>query len=125
MNTLLPRSTADSPISLTTKLLSDKLAEGQSTNIMVTVTNQRAESVGMVVAIIGLPGGLEARYEKLNELVASKTIDFYESKGREVVLYWRGMAANAKRELSIEVVAAVPGSYTGPASRAYLVSILY
>ena len=43
----------------------------------------------------------------------------YEVIGREVVLYWRDMAAQAKVKLSISLVAAVPGAYTGPASRAY------
>ena len=43
----------------------------------------------------------------------------YEVIGREVVLYWRDMAAQAKVKLSISLVAAVPGTYTGPASRAY------
>ena len=40
--------------------------------------------------------------------------------GREVVLYWRGMDAGQSIQLPIQVIAAVPGEYTGPASRAYL-----
>ncbi len=39
--------------------------------------------------------------------------------GREVVLYWRGMEKGQKREVPLSLVAAVPGRYTGPASRAY------
>ena len=48
------------------------------------------------------------------------TIDAYEVLGREVVLYWRGMEPNSRRTIPLSLVAAVPGTYTGPASRAYL-----
>jgi hypothetical protein len=47
-------------------------------------------------------------------------IDAYEVLGREVVLYWRTLAGEANVELPISLIAAVPGIYTGPASRAYL-----
>ncbi len=40
--------------------------------------------------------------------------------GRDVVLYWRSMAAGAKVDVPLSLIAAVPGTYTGPASRAYL-----
>ena len=40
--------------------------------------------------------------------------------GREVVLYWRALAAEARVALPLSLVAAIPGTYTGPASRAYL-----
>ena len=41
-------------------------------------------------------------------------------KGREVVLYWREMKAGQQVRLPLSLVAAVPGTYTAPASRAYL-----
>jgi len=44
----------------------------------------------------------------------------YEVLGREVVLYWRTIKAEQRIDLSLSLVAAVPGKYTGPASRAYL-----
>ena len=43
-----------------------------------------------------------------------------EVLGREVVLYWRSLAPREKVELSLSLLAAVPGTYTAPASRAYL-----
>jgi hypothetical protein len=72
------------------------------------------------VAIVGIPGGLEVRHDQLKELVKSGRIDAYEVIGREVVLYWRYLKAGDKFDLPLSLVAAVPGSYTGPASRAYL-----
>ena len=44
----------------------------------------------------------------------------YEVRGREVILYWRDMQPKQKISLPLSVVAAVPGTYTAPASRTYL-----
>jgi len=43
-----------------------------------------------------------------------------EVMGRNVVLYWRAMQPEARITLPLSLVAAIPGTYTGPASRAYL-----
>ncbi|MCY3018976.1 MAG: hypothetical protein NTW87_08110 [Planctomycetota bacterium] len=94
--------------------------EGGATEANVTVTNKAKEVVPTPVAIVGIPGGLEPRHDQLKELVKKGTIDAYEVIGREVVLYWRTMAADAKVDVPLSLIAAVPGSYTGPASRAYL-----
>lgn len=72
------------------------------------------------MALVGIPGGLEPRIDKLKELVKKGSIDFYETLGRRVALYWRFVQPNETKELLLDVVAAVPGSYTGPASSAYL-----
>ena len=82
--------------------------------------NVQDRALPMAVAIIGLPGGLEPRHDQLKELVKQGAIDFYEVIGREVVLYWRGLRAKQEARLPLSLTAAVPGSYTGPASRAYL-----
>jgi hypothetical protein len=91
-----------------------------SSDLNVTVTNKTKEVVPTPVAIVGIPGGLEVRHDQLKELVKKGTIDAYEVIGREVVLYWRTMAAEAKVDVPLSLIAAVPGTYTGPASRAYL-----
>jgi hypothetical protein len=53
-------------------------------------------------------------------LVKAGTISAYEVLGREVVLYWRSLDKEARVELNLSLIGAVPGTYTGPASRAYL-----
>ena len=73
-----------------------------------------------LLAIVGIPGGLEPRHDQLKELVKSGAVDAYEVLGREVVLYWRELKAGQKVALPLSLVAAVPGTYTAPASRAYL-----
>jgi hypothetical protein len=72
------------------------------------------------VAIVGLPGGLEPRHDQLKELVKKGTIDAYEVRGREVVLYWRSLRARQTVAVPLSLLAAVPGHFTAPASRAYL-----
>jgi hypothetical protein len=101
--------------------LNDKqMVEGAVTEAGVTVTNLAKEPVPTPVAIIGIPGGLEVRHDQLKELVHSGKIDAYEVKGREVILYWRELKAAQQVRLPLSLVAAVPGTYTAPASRAYL-----
>ena len=96
------------------------VGEGETTEVNVTVTNTTAEGLPTPLAIVGIPGGLEPRYDQLKELVEQGTIASFEVIGRDVVLYWREMQPEQVVELSISCVAAVPGTYTGPASRAYL-----
>lgn len=119
-NDALPPSAKECKLSLAASLRSAEVREGELTEAAVTVENRTGESLPTPVAIIGLPGGLEPRHDQLKELVTSGQIDAYEVMGREVVLYWRGLRPGEKRELSLSLLAAVPGSYTGPASRAYL-----
>jgi len=115
-----PTSDKDCKLDLSVKMAQDKIVEGTSTEANVLVENKTAFAVRTPIAIVGLPGGLEPRHDQLKELIKLGTIDAYEVRGREIVLYWRAMAANAKVQVPLSLIAAVPGTYTGPASRAYL-----
>jgi hypothetical protein len=119
-NALTPATSKECKLDLAVKLANADIVEGGATEANVTVTNKAKEVVPTPVAIIGLPGGLEVRHDQLKELVKKGTIDAYEVLGREVVLYWRTLAAEAKVDVPLSLIAAVPGTYTGPASRAYL-----
>jgi len=50
----------------------------------------------------------------LKELVKRGAIDAYEVRGREVVLYWRGMDAGAAASVPISLIAAVPAATPRP-----------
>lgn len=115
-----PDSAKECKLNLSVKMAQPKLAEGQSTEVTTTVTNLTKEAIPNPVAIVGLPGGVEPRIDQLKELVKKHTIDAYEIRGREVVLYWRALDKNETRRVPLSVVAAIPGTYAGPASRAYL-----
>ena len=119
-NTLTPNSSDQSKLHLEVTLANRKVEEGANTEANVTIFNTTSEKIPTPTAIIGIPGGLEVRHDQLKELVAAGKIAAYEVNGREVVLYWLALDAEQRVDVSISLVAAVPGTYTGPASRAYL-----
>jgi len=119
-NRLKPDSSEDCKLHLEATLRDERVEEGSVTEAEITVINRTGESIPTPLAIIGIPGGLEVRHDQLKELVKEGKIAAYEVLGREVVLYWRALKAEERVDLPISLVAAIPGTYTGPASRAYL-----
>ncbi len=115
-----PDSAPDCVVNVEVALVDDALEEGSTTEANVTVTSSAKEDVPNPVAIIGIPGGLEVRHDQLKELVTAGKIAAYEVRGREVVLYWRVLEPGQKVDLPLSLLAAVPGTYSGPASRTYL-----
>eukprot|EP00271_Cylindrocystis_brebissonii_P001490 TRINITY_DN1174_c0_g1_i3.p1 TRINITY_DN1174_c0_g1~~TRINITY_DN1174_c0_g1_i3.p1 ORF type:complete len:1643 (-),score=346.01 TRINITY_DN1174_c0_g1_i3:2418-7346(-) len=116
----LPGSNAECSLRLAVRLLKTEIEEGELTEVDVKISNAKDRVLPMVVAIVGLPAGLEVRHEQLKELVTRGTLPFYEVRGsREVVLYWRSLPAKGEISLRLEVSGGVPGQYTGPASRVY------
>ena len=84
------------------------------------LVNTTGRDQPMTIAILGLPAGLEPRANQLEELQKAGTIDYYETRAREVICYWRSLAPRQRIALKLDLVAEVPGQYTAPASRAYL-----
>jgi hypothetical protein len=117
---LTPDSSKRTKVSMELGASRADVTEGELVDVIATVSNKTQEQLPTVVALVGLPGGLEPRHDQLKELVKKGAIDAYEVKGRDVVLYWRGMEPGASNRVPLSLVAAVPGRYTGPASRAYL-----
>jgi hypothetical protein len=116
---LLPEDSELAPIGIQVALKDARIQEGNVTEATVAIANRSGKVIPTPVAIIGVPGGLEVRHDQLKELVKAGRIDAYEVIGREVILYWRALKAHDRFDLPLSLVAAIPGSYTGPASRAY------
>jgi hypothetical protein len=115
-----PDSSSACMLDLAVKLSANRVDEGGVVEAKVTLVNKEDDkTVPTPVAIIGLPGGLEVRHDQLKELVKAGRIAAYEVLGRNVVLYWRALEPGQKVVVPISLVAAIPGDYTGPASRAY------
>src|SRR5213594_3412902 len=119
-NSLLPDSAKEAQVGLQVVLKDSQVQEGSVTEAVVSIANKSDQAIPTPVAIVGIPGGLEVRHDQLKELIKSGRIDAYEVIGREVVLYWRYLKAKDTFDVPLSLVAAIPGSYTGPASRAYL-----
>ncbi len=127
--TLRPPSAEDCPISLETRLNKAKADEGMPVELSVKVENRSDQGQGMTIAIIGLPAGvtLPEDLKELKDMARMREngtkpglISAWEIRGRELVLYWREMAPHQHIDLTLQLVCRVPGSYRGPASRAYL-----
>jgi len=116
----VPASSPACKVRLEAALGKKEVREGETVDLSVKIANATGEGLPMTVAIVGLPGGLEARPERLKELVKAGEIDAFETRGREVVFYLRQMKPGEAKALTIDCAAAIPGTYTGPASRAYL-----
>jgi uncharacterized protein YfaS (alpha-2-macroglobulin family) len=117
--TTLPPSSDEAELALESHLSAEVVNEGESLEMTVSVTAGKQDAP-TPIAIIGIPAGLEVRHEQLQELVTAERISSYEMLEHEVVLYWRALKAAEKRVVPISLTAAIPGTYTGPASRAYL-----
>jgi len=115
-----PQSDEACKLRIETALKDVKVQEGGITEINLSLKNLSAEVVPMPLAIVGIPGGLEIRHDQLKELKKAGRIAAYEVMGRDLVLYWRELGASQELKLPLSVVAQIPGTYTGPASRAYL-----
>ncbi len=98
----------------------DSVAEGETVACTVALRNATDTALPMALVRLGLPAGLEPRADQLRELKESGAVDFYETRPREVTLYWRGLAASGEKRLSLDLVAAIPGEFEGPATSVYL-----
>ena len=88
--------------------------------VKVDVENVTAKGIPMVIARVGIPGGLTFQTWQLDELKSKGLVDFYETREREVIVYFRSMGPQAHKRFDLDLLASVPGSYTAPASQAYL-----
>lgn len=119
--TTKPDNDANCALDLAVALASGEVKEGESTEVRVKLTNtDKTAGKSNAMTIVGLPGGLEVRHEKLKELVKQGVINAYETRGRDVVFYVTTLQPGQSIEFSFDAIAAVPGEYRGQASRAYL-----
>jgi len=117
---LKPAGDEKCPVRLSTQLARPQVKAGQTVALSGELSNTTDQGQPMTAAILGLPAGLEPRPDQLEELKKAGTIDYYETRAREIIFYWRSLAPKKKVTWKLDLVAAVPGKYTGPASRAYL-----
>ena len=119
-NTVLPKSSKDCVIALTTKLSSKKIKVGETVRLTTELKNTTTDGQPMTIAIVGLPAGLSAQPWQLKELLDKKTFDFYEVIGNNLILYYRQMKPSETRTINLDLKADIAGTYDAPASSAYL-----
>ncbi len=119
-STALPNSDKECAIDLKTKMASKIANVGETVRLTATITNKRSEEVPSTMAIIGIPAGFTAQPWQLKELQEKKVFDYYEIKGNNIAIYYRGLAPKAVKEINLDLKAEMPGEYDAPASAAYL-----
>jgi hypothetical protein len=115
-----PQSSDAAKVAVRTDLAADHVKMGEGIKLRAHVENKTASGQPMTLARIGIPGGLVFQTWQLKELRDKGLVDFYETRPREVILYWRGLAPSAKKDISLDLLAATPGTYEAPATSAYL-----
>jgi hypothetical protein len=116
----LPASDPATAVRLATHLARPTIKLGETAHVDVEVRNATDHGIPMTLARVGLPGGLTFQTWQLQELRDKHLIDFYETRPREVILYFRSLGPGAVKSVPLELMATVPGTFTSPASRAYL-----
>jgi hypothetical protein len=115
-----PASSNAAVVNLQAALVKTEVRMGETVRLEAVLTNKTQTGQPMTLARLGLPGGLTFQNWQLKELREKGQIAFFETRAREVILYFRDLKPGEVKKLSIDLVASVPGAYTGPASSAYL-----
>jgi alpha-2-macroglobulin-like protein len=115
-----PQSSPAAKVNVSTQLARDTTKLGEGVKLRARVENKTTEGLPMTLARVGLPGGLTFQTWQLKELRDKGIIDFYETRPREVILYWRALAPSAKKDVDLDLIASTPGIYEAPATSAYL-----
>ncbi len=97
----------------------DTVNMGDEISIHVQLQNLEDEGLGMSVARITTPAGVEVSDRELAALVERTEVDYYETTGREIILYFDELEAEASHRFRFSATADVPGRYEVPASVAY------
>jgi alpha-2-macroglobulin-like protein len=115
-----PASSANAKVDVITQLAKDHVALGEGVKMHAEITNRTQDGIPMTLARIGIPGGLTFQTWQLKELKDKGVIDFYETGAREIVVYLRAMAPGAHKQIDLDLLASLPGTYVAPATSAYL-----
>ena len=119
-NTVLPKSSKNCVIGLTTKLSSKKIKVGETVRLTTELKNTTTDGQPMTIAIVGLPAGLSAQPWQLKELLDKEKVAYYEINKNFIVLYFHYFKASETRTVNLDLKADIPGKYKAVASSAYL-----
>lgn len=116
----VPASSNECPLLLTTTLGNNSVKRNENVRLSITLENKSNTGLPMCIAIIGIPGGMSLQPWQLKELHEKEVFDFYEIIDDNLVIYYRSMRENERKEINLDLKAEVPGRYTGMASNTYV-----
>lgn len=115
-----PATSEQSKVDLKVSADKTSVKMGETIRVTATVKNKSAEGLPMTLMRVGIPGGTSFQTWQLKELKDKGLVAFWETRAREVILYFRDLKPNEEKVVPIDLVADVPGQYEAPASSAYL-----
>jgi len=119
-NTTNPTSSDKCLVDLETSLSSLSTKVGEAIRLTTILKNKTKEGLPSTMIIIGIPAGCSAQPWQLKELQEKKIIDYYETNGNMLNLYFRQMAPSEIKTINLDLKTEIPGQYLAPASTAYL-----
>ena len=116
----LPLSHPQAALELSRKLSSERTTLGKPVQMDVELKNTTQEGRPMTMACISVPAGCALSPTELKELMDSRQVDFYETRGNTVFFYFRQMAPGEVKKIRLNLLPVLKGSYALAASSAYL-----
>lgn len=107
------------PFSISVDYDKTALAVNDLVAAKVVVKNNMPAQTEMTIVDLGVPPGFQVESPDLDKLVEEKLITRYDIAGRQIILYFDAIKANAKIEFSYGLRAKFPLKAQTPASRVY------
>ena len=115
-----PDSSRETKVQLNTQLNTTSVKVGDLIRLTTTVKNKTNDGLPMTTAIIGLPSGTSVQPWQLKKLKEEHQFAYYEIFDNYLVLYWKELGPNETKTIHLDLKAEIAGTYTAPASAAYL-----
>ncbi|MCB9640495.1 MAG: OmpA family protein [Myxococcales bacterium] len=118
--TFQPLSSESVPLKLTAQLNKQRARMGETVRMTATLKNTSKRGLPMTLARLAFPGSLQPQLWQLRALKEKKLVDYYETRPREIILYWRSLAPRFKTTIKLDLEARITGNYSAAPSRTYL-----
>lgn len=115
----MPDSSQESYVKMECSL-DEKTTLGNTVRLTTHVKNVKAQNLGMVTAIIGIPSGASVQPWQLKQLMEEQKIAYYEIFENYLVFYWRSFNSQEKKTIHLDLKTEISGSYQAPANCVYL-----
>ncbi|WP_394748795.1 TonB-dependent receptor plug domain-containing protein [Spongiimicrobium salis] len=116
----LPDSSEACKVLMDTHIPVNNYRVGDIIPMKVDIKNMEAKGIPMVTAIIGIPSGASLQPWQLEEFLEQHKVAYYELSENYIICYWREFRPKETKTLRFSLKAEIAGSYTAPASSAYL-----
>lgn len=119
-NSSLPDSSENCKVALSTSIADNTYKVGDVVRMNIELANTKKHGLSMPTAVIGIPSGASVQPWQLKEILEQKKVAYYEIFDNYLVLYWREMGPSEAKVINLDLKAEIAGTYTAPASSAYL-----